>query len=138
MSTINTRIRSYYSQKENESLNSLEQIDTLPAPADLALKVGDKIDPSLGPRIRIKGDPGAVTLSATPQILPASAPQKLTLEGADAGAIVTIQAEAVNAGSGVKLPGGANIALGEGHILELFYSPEDGSWLALSPVADNS
>lgn len=126
--------RSYDAQYENESLNSLNQIDDIPAhPVVQELAVADKLNWKLGPRILVKSDGGAVVLTSIPQIdspVGGISP-RIVLEGADAADIITFSSEAALPGSNIKLAGGGTFALGFGHILVLMYSPQHGAWLEL-------
>lgn len=89
-----------------------------------------------GNYIKVRGDGGAVTVTATPSIESAQADGSIVvLQGASNANTLTLQDEANLSGSALEL-GGTNVTLGLGDVLELVYNKNTSKYYLVSK-ADN-
>lgn len=104
-----------------------------PVSATQSLLAATSVSPNAG-RIKVVGNGGPVTLTATPTITnPVADGQHLIIQGNDNANTVTFQDEASLAGTKLKL-GAATRALGKGDTLQLVFDLADGFWYELGFV----
>lgn len=112
--------------------------------SDIATKA-DKIEPSADASMsaatalsvtdgimRVVGNGGAVTMTATPNIADGADGQIVILQGTNDTNLVTFQDESSLANSGLQLSGGVNFTLGKGDTLQLMYDAGDDKWYELT------
>lgn len=78
--------------------------------------------------IRVQGNAGAVTVSATPSIAAGQDGQIIIIQGDSDINTVTLDDEATTPGSTLELAGGVSAVLGKGDILILTYDSGDTKW----------
>lgn len=82
--------------------------------------------------MKIQGNGGAVTVTATPSIVSPLTDEILIIQGASDTNTVTFQDESNLTDSDLMLDGGNNMTLGKGDILYLRYDGTDGKWYEIS------
>lgn len=78
--------------------------------------------------IKVVGNSGNITITATPSIAPGVHGQRLKIMGTDDTDTVTFQDESTLAGSDLNLDGGVSFTLGKGDSIVLEYDSTDGKW----------
>lgn len=86
----------------------------------------------IAPIIRVQGDGGAVTISATPNIVAGEDSQIIIIQGYNDTNTVTFQDEGTLPSSALKLNGAANCVLGLGDILVLLYDGGDNKYYEIT------
>lgn len=108
---------------------SANQVATIPiqsVAADVAIEL-------TGDYMKVRGNSGAVEITATPSIdLAPIEGHHITLQGASDTNTLTIQDESSLSGSKVNLNGGSDITLGFGDILTLVYNRNTGAYYEVS------
>lgn len=108
---------------------SSDQIPTIPI-QDVTASGGIEIT---GDYMKIRGDGGAVTVTATPSVEEAAIEGHLIkLQGASGTNTVTLQDESSLSGSKLNLYGGNNVTLGMGDVLVLIYNENSGAYYQVS------
>jgi hypothetical protein len=84
------------------------------------------------PLIRVVGNSGDITITATPSIAAGQDGQELTIQGTNDTDTVTFQDESNLAGSDLNLSGGTDFTVGRGDMLRLIYDSGDAKWFEVS------
>lgn len=84
------------------------------------------------PLVRVVGNSGDITITATPSIAAGVDGQELTIQGTNDTDTVTFQDESNLAGSDLNLAGGVDFTVGRGDILRLLYDAGDAKWFEIS------
>ena len=82
----------------------------------------------------VQGSGGAVTVTATPNIVAGQNGQVVVIQGTSDTNLVTFQDESNLANSRLKLARGLNFTLGKGDLLVLMYNATDTTWYELKRV----
>jgi hypothetical protein len=84
------------------------------------------------PLIRVVGNGGDITITATPSIAAGVDGQRLLIQGTDNTDTVTLQDESNLAGSDLNLAGGVDFTLGRGDTIEVIYDSGDAKWFEIT------